>query len=80
MGVGPADSTASGKTIRPSDGQEFATYSMKADSVNDLILYLKRKGYPKTFDSVDSLVMFMKSKNYFIEDPADYLKAVKSWL
>jgi uncharacterized FlgJ-related protein len=80
MGVGPADSTASGVTVRPSDGQKFATYATKADSVDDLILYMKRLGYPKNFDSVDSMVTFMKSKNYFVEDAAVYLKAVKSWL
>jgi uncharacterized FlgJ-related protein len=80
MGVGPAGSTASGVTVRPSDGQKFATYTSKADSVDDLVLYMDRLGYPKDFDSVDSLVVFMKSKNYFIEDAAVYLKAVKSWL
>lgn len=56
----------------------YATFASQADSVRDLIAYMKEFNYPKDFNSIDDLVAYMKSKKYF-EDPL-YLEKVKSRL
>lgn len=61
-----------------SDG--WASFADDSKSVDDLILYLSARNYPKSFDSLESLVSFMKQKSYF-EEPVDYyLNGVKSRL
>lgn len=56
----------------------YATFDSQADSVRDLVAYMKEFNYPKDFSSIDDQVAFMKSKGYF-EDP-QYLQKVKSRL
>lgn len=55
----------------------FAVYDTPADSVGDLVLYMREFHYPFDFDSVEALVSFMKSKGYFEEPLGYYLKGVQ---
>lgn len=55
----------------------FASFKSVSDSVDDLILYLKARNYPRDFYTLDDLIKYMKEKQYF-EEPIDYyLKGVE---
>ena len=58
----------------------FAAFYSDGDSVQDLILYLKARQYPKTFSSLRSMVEFMASKSYFVGESVDsYYNKVVAW-
>jgi uncharacterized FlgJ-related protein len=68
--------TTAAYAIPPND---FAHYNSQADSVDDLLLYLREWNYPSDFSSIDSLIEFMKSKGYFEEPLTYYLTGVQTY-
>lgn len=49
----------------------WAVFPSQAESVRDLVLYLKARNYPNDFPSLESQIAFMKEKSYF-EEPFEY--------
>ena len=62
-------------------GERQAIFRSVTDSAKDQILFMTRRwNYPKDFASLEQLISYMKARNYFEQNEADYLAAVKQWM
>lgn len=60
--------------------RRFCKFNSTASSVQDMVLYLKHRGYPLNIRSPENMVRLMKSKRYFEASETLYLRAVKRHL
>jgi hypothetical protein len=68
-----------GKGIQKGSDQGFATYNTPADSLQDLVEWMKAKGYPFSDDlTIEQHLQWLKSKQYFTDTLANYKKSVLS--